>query len=50
MKQYHSDLDDIKGIEADLIIFPFLITLKTSNFLAVTDYCDTDSTLRLLEE
>ena len=46
MKQYHPDLDETKGIEADLIIFPFFMTLKTSSFLAVSDYCVTDSTLR----
>ena len=46
MKQYHPDLDETKGIEADLIIFPFFMTLKTSSFFAVSDYCVTDSTLR----
>ena len=36
----------MKQYQADSIIFPFFMTLKASNFLAVSDYCATDSTLR----
>ena len=47
LKQYHPDLDENKGIEADLIIFPFFIAINPSSYFALSDYCAIEgSTLR----
>ena len=47
IKQYHPDLEENKGIEADLIIFPFFMAVNPSSYFALSDYCSMeDSTLR----
>jgi len=39
MQQYHPDLDESRGIEADLIIFPFFNTINPSTYMVLSDYC-----------
>ena len=39
IKQYHPDLEENKGIEADLIIFPFFLAVNPSSYFALSDYC-----------
>ena len=47
IKKYHPDLDENKGIEADLIIFPFFTAINPSSYFALSDYCSIEgSTLR----
>lgn len=47
INQYHPDLKENKGIEADLIIFPFFMALNPSSYFALSDYCAIEgSTLR----
>ena len=43
INQYNPDLDEAKGIEADLIIFPFFNTLNPSSYYALSDYCVIES-------
>ena len=39
IKKYHENLEENKGIEADLIIFPYFNTLNPSSYVALSDYC-----------